>query len=77
MIYELAGNPPKLRPLPRWMMKVMGLVNPLMRELREMDHNWFDPYIVDHSKFGNRYWSDATSFEAGLQKTLDWYKSDA
>jgi hypothetical protein len=32
------------------------------------------PYLVDATKFSQRFWADATPFETGLDATIAFYK---
>ena len=41
-----------------------------------MRFQWDRPYLVDASKFGKRFWSDATSFEDGLDATIAFYRKE-
>lgn len=72
--YELAQQTPSLRVMPSWLFSALSLVDPLLRELREMRFLWDRPYQVDHGKFAARFWSDFTPPEMGLARTLDWYR---
>ena len=62
------GVPLKVRSLPFWAMRGLGLVNPLIGEFVEMRFQWERPYRVDSSKFAARFWSDATPFEEGIPR---------
>lgn len=73
-IYELVGNEPKIRVLPAWMVRMLGLFVPVMREIAEMRFEWERPYVVDHSRFAERYWDDPTLFDDGLATTIEWYR---
>jgi nucleoside-diphosphate-sugar epimerase len=55
--------------LPLWLLPVMGLGSPMMREIAEMRFQWDRPYRVDAHKFAARFWSDATPFEIGAPAT--------
>ena len=41
----------RLNVMPVWLLKPLGLFQPLMRELPEMRFTWDTPYRVDASKF--------------------------
>ncbi len=74
MIYELAGERPRISVLPEGVVSLLGLFSPLMRELKEMRFTRDRPYVVDHSKFAGQWWDDWTPLEEGLRTTLDWYR---
>ena len=57
---------PKLSAIPKFLLPVIGLFVPFLREFREMNHQNYKDYRVDSSKFAARFWSDATPFEVGV-----------
>jgi len=71
---QLIGVPPKVTILPPALSPVLGLFNREVRELGEMRFQWDRPYLVDASKFGSRFWSDATPFDAGLTAAIAFYR---
>lgn len=71
------GVPLKLRTLPFWMMKPLGLFVPELAELPEMRFVWDRPYRVDASKFASRFWSDPTPFEVGIPLAARSFKETA
>ena len=44
-----------------------------LREMKEMLYQWQRPFLVDSSRFGERFWADATSFEVGVATTAPSY----
>jgi nucleoside-diphosphate-sugar epimerase len=67
----LAGAPaPKITELPRPILNVLGLVNPLMREMRETRHQFDRPYILDSSAFETTFGMAPTSIDDGLRAVL-------
>jgi len=57
------------------MMTLIGLFDKQVREAKEMLYQWDRPFLVDHSKFGQRFWDDPTPFEVGIPATAAWNKS--
>jgi nucleoside-diphosphate-sugar epimerase len=72
---NLIGVPPRITVLPSLLVPIIGLVSKEVGETGEMRFQWNRPYIVDASKFGARFWSDATSFENGLGDTIAFYRA--
>lgn len=70
---DAAGKTLTVAAISRFQLRLGGLVNADMRELREMLYLWDRPFRVDASKFAGRFWSDATSFEDGMRATAEWY----
>jgi len=67
---DAAGQKLKLMALPSWLLPVLGVISPVMREFAEMRFTWNRPYQVDATKFARRFWSDATPFEVGIPATM-------
>ncbi len=63
----------KIQVMPKWMLSAAGLFNVNAREMKEMLYQWERPFRVDSSKFAERFWADATSFEDGLAATVPTY----
>ena len=75
LLGELAARPAKIRSLRRRMVVLLALFSPILRELKEMMHQWELPYRVDHSKWAARFGDEHMALEEGLRATLDWYRS--
>jgi len=71
---RLSGRSLEISTLPGWVLGLLALFNPLMRELKEMQYQWKRPFVVDHSQFADVFWDDATPLEEGLAATIDWYR---
>jgi nucleoside-diphosphate-sugar epimerase len=73
--YRQAGRPRgKLRRLPPVLLRALGLVNPTMRELVEMQYQFEEPFVVDSSKITNKLGVEATPVEEALGTTLQEYR---
>jgi len=70
---DAAGVKLKVMALPSFVLQLLGLFVRPMRELSEMRFTWNRPYQVDATKFGRRFWSDATSFEVGIPAAIRSY----
>lgn len=51
LVFEVAGQQPKLRVLPASLLTVLALFSPTLRAVREQRYQREAPWIVDHSKF--------------------------
>jgi nucleoside-diphosphate-sugar epimerase len=74
MVYDTVGHQLKVRAASKKLVSIMGIFNPLMRELKEMMYQWENDYVVDHSKFMEAFDFNTTPHKEGIQTTLDWYK---
>src|SRR5262249_35014438 len=62
----------KVAQVPRWIMKAMAILMPLMRELDEMLYQWDEPFVVDDRRFRERFLLTATDAEEAARRTVDW-----
>jgi len=67
---ERAGRPFKLQVAPRWMLRLMGLFNPVLRENDEMMYQFEHDYRFDSSKVEAAYGLEPTSYRDGIAETL-------
>jgi nucleoside-diphosphate-sugar epimerase len=72
--FELAGLPPKMSGMGKFMMRIGGLFIPEARETVEMMYEFEKPFIVDDSKFKKVFGDISTPIRESLQKTLVWYR---
>ena len=73
--YRLAGRRRgRLRAMPPVLLRALGLVNPTMRELVEMQYQFDEPFIVDSTKIVNELGVEATPVEQALTDTLRDYR---
>jgi hypothetical protein len=56
---------------------MLGLFNPLLREVAEMLYEFNEPFVVDSSKFVQAFGDIATSHHEAVQQTLEWYRLPA
>jgi nucleoside-diphosphate-sugar epimerase len=75
--YQDAGQPHgKLRAMPSLLLRALGLTNPTLRELIEMQYQFAEPFIVDSSKITNKLDVRATPAPEALADTLATYRRD-
>jgi nucleoside-diphosphate-sugar epimerase len=75
MIYREAGYALRARTAPRWLMRLLGLFDPTVREIDELLYQWSRPFVVDHAKFAARFWADCTPLEVGIREMVRWYRT--
>jgi nucleoside-diphosphate-sugar epimerase len=56
--------------LKKWMFKLLGTFNPLIKELTEMLYQYEDDYIFDSSKFEKKFNFTPTPYEQGLEESI-------
>lgn len=73
-IYRAVGRSPKYRAVGAGMLKLLGIFNPTMREVVEMLYLQETPVILDDSKLLAKFPVKKTSYDEGIQKTLEWMR---
>jgi nucleoside-diphosphate-sugar epimerase len=75
VVYRQTGQPRgRVRAMPPLLLRALGLVNPGVRELVEMQYLFAEPFIVDSSKITNKLGVEATPIEQALADTLQGYR---
>jgi nucleoside-diphosphate-sugar epimerase len=58
----------KIRVIPEWVVRLMGIFSPVMREFPEMMYQFESDYIFDSSKFEKRFNQKATPAKEGVKE---------
>jgi nucleoside-diphosphate-sugar epimerase len=71
-VFQMAGCKPRFRVAGKTMLRLIGLFNPLMRELAEMHYLLTNPVLMDDTALRGLLGPvHKTSYEDGLQTSLD------
>jgi nucleoside-diphosphate-sugar epimerase len=74
----LAGAPaPRISQIPRPILYAAGLASPMLRELRETNHQWDRPFILDSSDFQTTFDLTPTPLDEALHATLAWWRDQS
>ena len=73
---EAMGRKLKVSALPGWLLGLMAIVSPMLREVYEMRFTWSSDYIVDASKWEARFWDDPTPMAKGLREAALSFADD-
>jgi nucleoside-diphosphate-sugar epimerase len=76
LVFEAAGRPLSLSGMPSALLRVLAMVDPTLRAVREQQYQREAPWVVDHSKFVRAFGLDVTPHRDAIMVTLDWYRSD-
>jgi nucleoside-diphosphate-sugar epimerase len=71
---EAMGVPPKYRVLSRTMVKLFGLVNPIVGEIHEMLYQNDSPYLFDSTKYARAFGFAGTPYAEGIRATAASYQ---
>jgi len=53
-------------------LRVIGLVQPMMRELAEMTYQWEQPYVLDDAKYRAAFGRGPTPWDEAISQTVRW-----
>jgi len=67
---ELSGRPFRLQTAPRWMLSLMGVFSPIIRENMEMLYQFEHDYVFDSSRIARAFNLTATTYREGITATL-------
>lgn len=70
------GAEPKCRTVWPLTMRLVGLVNPVVGELREMVYQYDSPYIFDSSKYAKAFGFAGTPYAEGIHATAEAVKKE-
>jgi len=64
------GKKPGYWAIPKWMVRIMGIFMPIMRESVEMMYQYDRDYVFDSSKFRERFNMKSTSCKQGIREVI-------
>jgi len=62
--------PDKIFILPIWLLKLLGLFMPLMKEMPEMMYQYDRDYVFDSYKFNESFNFTPTTYQQGVKETI-------
>jgi nucleoside-diphosphate-sugar epimerase len=68
------GRDIELTVTPRWAMRALGLVVPMIREINEMMYQWDEPFVIDDRRFRKAFAAEPTEVERAAADTVTWAK---
>jgi nucleoside-diphosphate-sugar epimerase len=77
MVYELAGQKPRILAARQMTLRAIGLFKPEMREYLHTLYQFTDPWVVDDRKFRTAFGDRSTPLDEALSTTLAWYRDAA
>src|ERR1700712_5303272 len=70
-----AHHPVAIRNVPKLVLRGLGLINPMMRELAEMTYEFEQPFVLDTSKYQATFDIETTPLVTAVTDTLAWYRT--
>lgn len=74
MAAEGFGVKPDYTVIKKWMVQMIGLFNPILKESVEMMYQNEEDYLFSSEKFRNSIDFEPTSYQEGISKTVRYYK---
>ena len=75
LAYEAAGQTPKIGVASRPMIRLVGVFNPLVRELNETLYQFERPFVSDASKFQGAFGPfQPTPHQEAVRRTVEWFR---
>jgi nucleoside-diphosphate-sugar epimerase len=74
LIAEEINVAPNIQIIPTWMLRIIGLFNPTIREFPEMLYQNEMDYVFDSSKFEKRFGIQSTNPRDGVKSMMDYLK---
>ncbi|MBK7410045.1 MAG: NAD-dependent epimerase/dehydratase family protein [Saprospirales bacterium] len=75
MLSKQLGYELKARATGKFMLNLIGLFNPSVKEVVEMLYEFEAPFVIDGSAMEKTFGLTATPFEQRISETLDWAKT--
>jgi len=61
--------------VPTWILRAIGVFQPIVRELAEMTYQWKQPFSVDDAKFRSTFGFGPTPWDEAVEKTVTWARA--
>ena len=74
LVANEVGHPVAIRSVPKPLMRILGVFNPLMRELAEMAYEFEEPLVLDTTKYQRAFGNSGTPLAAAIATTVAWYR---
>jgi nucleoside-diphosphate-sugar epimerase len=74
LVAAQVGRPVGVRSVPKRAVRVLGLINPMMRGLAEMSYQFDEPFVLDTTKFESVFGAAGTPLAAAIATTVAWYR---
>jgi nucleoside-diphosphate-sugar epimerase len=69
-----AAPPPRLRPVPPWLIWAGGIAVPFLREFPEVAYQFTEPFEVDSAAFQATFGTAPTPIDEALSATVRWWR---
>ncbi|HRF47932.1 MAG TPA: NAD-dependent epimerase/dehydratase family protein [Anaerolineales bacterium] len=74
-IFTEIGAPSKIGVYSPWMLKLVGMFTPAVREVNEMLYEFTAPFVMDSSRFQHQFGQQPTPHVEGVRRTVAWFRA--
>ncbi|MBI5305318.1 MAG: NAD-dependent epimerase/dehydratase family protein [Chloroflexi bacterium] len=76
LAFEIAGTRAHIGVYSPWMIWLVGVFSPLVREVRETLYQFTRPFVVDGTKFARAFgYNPCTPHRQAIEQTIAWYRN--
>ncbi len=75
-VYEAAGTEGGVSAMPRFMVNVIALFNPTVREFKELLFEFEEPFVVDSAAYDSTFGESATKLHDAIPATVAWFRAN-
>jgi len=69
------GHPVGVRSVPKPALRVLGLINPMLRGLAETSYQFDEPFVLDTTRYQATFGPAGTPLAAAVAATVAWYRT--
>ncbi|HVB48249.1 MAG TPA: NAD-dependent epimerase/dehydratase family protein [Burkholderiales bacterium] len=69
---QVLARPVRVAAVPLWIVRALGTVSPLMREMREMLYQWDEPFVVEDRRFREHFGIEPTPLDDAALASVAW-----
>jgi nucleoside-diphosphate-sugar epimerase len=70
LVADEVGHPVAIRSVPKLALRALGLFNPMIRGLSEMNYEFEEPFVLDTSKYESTFGADGTPLATAIATNL-------
>ncbi len=74
LVYDGAGTTARVATMPSGLLRVIALMSPTFRAVREQQYQRERPWVVDHAKFAHAFGAEVTGHRDAIAATLAWWR---
>ena len=76
LVGDAVGRPVKASATPRWLLRLIGVFRPQVREVAEISYQWEAPFVSSAAAFEEAFGPVTTTpLDEAIRKTLDWFEA--